>query len=107
VRSIHRFIEEGDLDLVHFQKGERKDDIAQGYLAGHDGSDAILFVGRAQEKARVYRTEKRVNPVTGQAYPWLVSTTALPNHFYFLRHEVARCERARRREGRPMLLSTA
>ena len=53
VRSIHRFIDEHDLDLVHFQKGERKDDIAQEYLAGHDGSDAILFVGRAQEKARV------------------------------------------------------
>lgn len=83
VRSIHRFIDEHGLDLVHFQKGQRKDDIAQEYLAGHDGSDAVLFVGRAQEKARVYRTEKRVNPVTGVAYPWLVSTTALPNHFYF------------------------
>ena len=83
VASIHRFIDERGIDLVHFQKGERKDDIAKGYLAGHDGSEAVLFVGRAQEKARVYRTEKRVNPLTGKAYPWLVSTTAMPNHFYF------------------------
>ena len=83
VASIHRFIDERGIDLVHFQKGERKDDIAKGYLAGHDGSDAVLFVGRAQEKARVYRTEKRVNPLTGKAYPWLVSSTAMPNHFYF------------------------
>ena len=83
VASIHRFIDERGIDLVQFQKGERKDDIAKGYLAGHDGSDAVLFVGRAQEKARVYRTEKRVNPLTGKAYPWLVSATAMPNHFYF------------------------
>ena len=83
VRAIHRFIDEHELDLVHFQKGESKDDIAKGYLASHDGSDAVLFVGRAQEKARVYRTEKCVNPSTGKAYPWLVITTALPNHFYF------------------------
>jgi hypothetical protein len=81
VASIHRFLDEHGLDLVHFQKGERKDDIAKGYLPGHDGSDAVLFVGRAQEKASVYRTEKRVNPLTGKAYPWLVSTTAMPNHF--------------------------
>ena len=41
----------------------------------HDGSDAVLFVGRAQEKTRVFRTEKRLNPITGKAYPWLVADT--------------------------------
>ncbi len=83
VVGIHRFIDDHDLDLVHFQRGQRKDDIAHDYLRGHDGSERILFVGRAQEKTRVYRTEKRVNPQTGKAYPWLVTATALPNHFYF------------------------
>lgn len=31
----------------------------------------------------MYRTEKRVNTQTGKAYPWLVTDTAMPNHFYF------------------------
>jgi hypothetical protein len=83
VARIHRFVGDQGVDLVAFEKGQRKDDVAQGYLAGHDGSEGILFVGRAQEKARVYRTEKRLNRHTGQSYPWLVTTTALPNHFYF------------------------
>ena len=40
VRSIHRFIDEHDLDLVHFRKDQRNDDVAHEHLAGHDGSDA-------------------------------------------------------------------
>ena len=44
---------------------------------------AILFVGRAQEKTNVLRTQRRRNPITGKAYPWLVPDTAMVNHFYF------------------------
>jgi hypothetical protein len=83
VAAVHRFVKDNGLDLVDFKKGERKDDVAQRYLAGHDGSDAVLFVGRAQEKAMVYRTERRVSKTTGKAYPWLVKTTAMVNSFYF------------------------
>ena len=43
----------------------------------------MLFVGKAQEKASVYRTEKRQNPSTGQTYPWIVRATALVNQYYF------------------------
>jgi hypothetical protein len=82
VAGIHRFIDERGLDLVHFKAGERKDDIAQSYLAHHDGSEGILFVGRAQEKNTVFRTEKRRNPNTGSTYPWIVTGTAMVNNFY-------------------------
>ena len=44
--------------------------------------EGVLFVGRAQEKAPVFRTEKRRNPITGATYPWIVKTTAMVNHFY-------------------------
>jgi hypothetical protein len=83
VASIHRYVADHGLDLVAFEKGQRKDDVAHDYLARHDGSEGVLFVGRAQEKARVYRTQKRVNPDTGRAYPWLAASTAMVNHFYF------------------------
>lgn len=83
LRAIRRFIDEQGVDLVAFKKGESKEEIAKSYLARHDGSDAILFVGQAQEKATVFRTQKRKNPTTGKTYPWLVSDTAIVNHFYF------------------------
>jgi hypothetical protein len=56
VASMHRFIKVGGLDLVHFAPGERKDDVARSYLAQHDGTEGVLFVGRAQEKTKVFRT---------------------------------------------------
>jgi hypothetical protein len=41
------------------------------------------LIGKAQEKARVVRTERRQNAQTGQSYAWLVSSTAMVNHYYF------------------------
>ena len=83
VTAIHRYVNDHDIPLVDFRAGERKDDIAQRYLAGHDGAEGILFVGRAQEKTSAFRTEKRRNPQTGATFPWLVRRSAMVNHFYF------------------------
>ena len=47
------------------------------------GLSSMLYIGKAQEKARVLRTEQRHDPATGASYPWLYSTTAMVNHFYF------------------------
>jgi hypothetical protein len=82
VADIHHFIAAHDLPLVHFAKGQRKDDVMQKYLADHDGSERVLFVGRAQEKTQVISSVRRRNQVTGATYTWLVRANALVNHFY-------------------------
>jgi hypothetical protein len=82
VAGIHRFARDQGVPLVDFAKGQRKDDLARGFLAGFEGTEGVLFVGRAQERATVFRTEKRRNPHTGATYPWIVKTTAMVNHFY-------------------------
>ncbi|MHB8219453.1 MAG: hypothetical protein ACYDHU_03915 [Acidimicrobiales bacterium] len=83
VASIHRFVEREGIDLITFEKGQRKDDIAHEYLAKFEGDEGVLFVGKAQEKATTFRTEKRKNPVTGKTYPWIVRATAIVNQYYF------------------------
>jgi hypothetical protein len=57
--------------------------VAATYRASFSAEEGVLFVGKAQEKARVFRTEKRRNPETGQPYPWIVRATALVNQYYF------------------------
>ena len=81
--AIKTFVDQQQVDLVRFGAGERKDDIAQAYLEASDGSEQILFVGVAQEKARLWTTEKRRNPETGASYPWLVRASRVVNHYYF------------------------
>jgi hypothetical protein len=83
VREIERFVRQQEIPVVEFAKGQRKDDVAQEHLRAFTGEEGLLFVGKAQEKARVYRTQKRRHPETGQAYPWIVRGTAMVNHYYF------------------------
>jgi hypothetical protein len=82
VAAIEAFVAEHELPLIPFAKGQRKDDVMAEHLARFTGDEGILFVGKAQEKAAVFRTEKRRNPQTGQVYPWLVRSTAMVNHYY-------------------------
>jgi hypothetical protein len=83
VAGIEAFVVEHRLPLITFEKGQRKDEVMAAYLARFTGTEGVLFVGKAQEKAQVFRTEKRRNPQTGPPYPWLVSSTAMVNHYYF------------------------
>jgi hypothetical protein len=82
IGKLESFARDRNLDIVSFEKGQRKDDLAAGYRKRFVGPEGVLFIGKAQEKARVFRTQKRRNPQTGATYPWLVPSTAMVNQFY-------------------------
>lgn len=83
VADVRRYAEEQGVPLISFEKGQRKEDVAKEHLARFQGDEGVLFVGRAQEKAPVFRTERRRRPDSGEPYPWIVRSTAMVNHFYF------------------------
>lgn len=55
VADIGRFVADQGLDLVQFAPGRRKDDVAHEYLAGFEGDEGVLFVGRAHTAALGFR----------------------------------------------------
>jgi uncharacterized protein YqkB len=83
VAGIEKFVAAQGVDLVSFGKHQRKDDITLQYLQQFDADEGVLYVGRAQEKARVVRTERRRCARTGMSYPWVVEGSAMVNHYYF------------------------
>jgi hypothetical protein len=83
VKSIEKFIAREGIVLVPFSKGERKDEVALARLADWGDKEGVVFVGRAQEKTRVFRTVPRRDARTGKRYPWIAPSTAMVNHFYF------------------------
>jgi hypothetical protein len=83
IRKVEAFVKAQAIPVVHFEKGQRKDEVAKEHLARFKSTEGVLFVGKAQEKTPVFRTEKRRNPETGAPYPWIVRSTAMVNHFYF------------------------
>ena len=64
VEALEDFARSAGLDVVSFEEG-------------------VLFLGKAQEKAPVFRTERRTNPKTGASYAWLYRSTAMVNQYYF------------------------
>ena len=82
VKAMADFIKAEAIPVVRFLKGQRKDEVAAAYLEQFHQAEGILFIGKAQEKVSVFRTQKRHNPATGQSYPWIVRSTALVNQYY-------------------------
>lgn len=78
--ALERFATEAGVDLVRFKTGERKDDVLHRYLAAFSGDEGVLFVGKAQEKASVFGTEKR-RDAQGKKYPWIIRSTAMVMHY--------------------------
>jgi hypothetical protein len=82
LRSINGFADDHDIPIIGFEKGQRKEDVAAKYLANVTAPEGVLFIGKAQEKVRTFRTEGRRN-ARGETYPWIVESTAMVNQYYF------------------------
>lgn len=79
VHAIEVFAKEQQVDLIPFGKNQRKDDVTQEYLTRASFTEGVLYIGKAQEKAAVFRTIHKRNAETGKSYPWISRGTALPN----------------------------
>lgn len=83
VQNVERFAEAQGTPIVPFEKGVRKEDVFHERLKHFDGEEGVVMIGKAQEKAPVYRTTKRRCERTGKTFPWLMKSTAMVNHYYF------------------------
>ena len=82
VAKLEGFVAQHEIPLVQFRRGQRKDEVMAEQLRHFRHDEGVVFVGKAQEKTPVFRTEKRRSPTTGRPYPWIVKSTAMVNHYY-------------------------
>jgi hypothetical protein len=86
VKAVHRCAEANHIPVVHFQKGEKKEDTAAPYLeaAAREGKDRVVLIGVAQEKASVWKSWPRKGQEKAR-HPHMDwgREMAYINHFYF------------------------
>ena len=82
VAALEKYARQEKVPVIQFRKGQRKDDIAAEQRKKFRKAEGVVFIGKAQEKTPVFRTERRRNEKTGVSYPWIVRSTAMVNHFY-------------------------
>jgi hypothetical protein len=83
VAALDRFVAQQEVPIVQFRKGQRKDEVMAEHLCKFEKEEGVVFLGKAQEKTPVFRTERRRSPKTGLPYPWIVRSTAMVNQYYF------------------------
>src|SRR6266496_1882064 len=86
VKAVYRFAEANHIPVVHFQKGEKKEETARPYLeaAAREGKDRVVLIGVAQEKASIWKSWPRKGQEKAR-HPHMDwdRQPAYINHFYF------------------------
>jgi hypothetical protein len=84
VRAVERFAARNRIPVVHFKKGESKEQAARRYMrkAERDGRFGVVMIGVAQEKTSAWRGFRRGG---SDAHPHFSyrRMSVFPNHFYF------------------------
>ena len=83
VEAIERFVATQGIDLVTFEKGQRKDDVAQQYLATFDGRGRACSSSARPRRRPASSAPRNDATPHGKTYPWIIRSTAMLNHYYF------------------------
>lgn len=79
--QVETFAKQERIPIVHFQKGQRKDDVAAGYRRKFTKAEGVVFIGVAQEKMTSWKARKETH---GKAVRFQFSQQSVfVRHYYF------------------------
>ena len=78
---LESFAKQEQVPIIQFRfrDGECKDDMPPNSCKKFTKPEGAVFIGKAQKKASVLRTERRPNEQAGATYPWILRSTAMVN----------------------------
>jgi hypothetical protein len=82
VRDVTTFADAGQIPVVHFERGQRKDDIAAEHRARFTKAEGVVFIGVAQERASAFKARKLTGSERGVLFEFSRQSVAV-NHYYF------------------------
>lgn len=82
LKGIDRFAREREVPVVQFERGQRKDDIANARRAHFQAPEGVVFIGVAQEKMSSFKATKTFGPQGGVYFAFSRQFAAV-NHYYF------------------------
>ncbi|HZP54417.1 hypothetical protein [Actinocrinis sp.] len=82
VRDVAAFADSGKIPVVHFERGQRKDEVAAEHRARFTKAEGVVFIGVAQERASAFKAQKQTGPQGGVHFDFSRQSVAV-NHYYF------------------------
>lgn len=80
--EIKRFGQGHKIPLVQFERGVRKDEVANRLRAEFKAREGVVFIGVAQERASSFKAKKGCGPKGGVRFDFSRQPVAV-NHYYF------------------------
>jgi hypothetical protein len=84
VGDIKDFVAREDIPLIHFERGQRKDDVAAEQRSRYRARHGVVFVGVAQERAYAFKSSKRPGKIVSFDFS---RQSVFVNHYYFYVHD--------------------
>jgi hypothetical protein len=82
VHDVATFAEAGKIPVVHFERRQRKDDVAAEHRARFTQAEGVVFIGVAQERASAFKARKLTGAEKGVLFEFSRQSVAV-NHYYF------------------------
>lgn len=83
VTAVESFAHERDIPVVHFQRGQRKEEVARPYFERAAGREGVVLIGIAQEKATAFRAYRPKRGPSGVPHYDFARASVCVNHYYF------------------------
>jgi len=80
VHGVQDFAAKHQIPLVHFERGQRKDDLAAGYRARFTDPEGVVFIGVAQERALSFKAQE-AHGALGRFFTFSRQPVSV-NHYY-------------------------
>lgn len=82
LKEVDRFAQRYRVPVVHFERGQRKDDIANVRRGHFKAQEGVVFIGVAQERMSSLKARKVLGPLGGVHFDFSRQPAAV-NHYYF------------------------
>jgi hypothetical protein len=80
-KAVEAFAQAQGIEIIHFEKGVRKEEVAAQYRAKFSGDEGVVFIGIAQERAYAFKgRQKTEQNWVGFEY---ARQSVFVNHYYF------------------------
>jgi hypothetical protein len=86
IQDVAAFVQHQQVPVVHFERGQRKDDVAAQHRARFRRTDGVVFVGVAQERQFSFKATKHIVPAKLLHFSFSRQAVAV-KHYYFYLHD--------------------
>lgn len=82
VSGVEEYAQKHAVPLIQFDRHVRKDDVVNEYRARFKKDEGVVVIGVAQEKARSFKSRKRLTPTGSATFDFSIQSVCV-NHYYF------------------------